>query len=114
MSMMTYLNYKQLETHWCVISTVATDGLVLKHQAISIHNADHIAITLDQFQTEWSHLLWTISENKKYYIYYVQHKKIKQNWYKNISSCLWVQLKKESGTKTGLYNYRNMMMSQTF
>ena len=28
------------ETHGCVVSTVATDALVLKHQAISIHNAD--------------------------------------------------------------------------
>ena len=28
------------ETHVCVVCTVATDALVLKHQAISIHNAD--------------------------------------------------------------------------
>ena len=28
------------ETYGCVVSTVATDALVLKHQAISIHNAD--------------------------------------------------------------------------
>ena len=28
------------ETHGCVVNTVATDALVLKHQAISIHNAD--------------------------------------------------------------------------
>ena len=28
------------ETHGCVVSTVATDALVLKHQAISIHSAD--------------------------------------------------------------------------
>ena len=34
------LNHKQLETHGCVLSTVATDALVLKHQAISIHSAD--------------------------------------------------------------------------
>ena len=27
-------------THGCVVNTVATDALVLKHQAISIHNAD--------------------------------------------------------------------------
>ena len=31
-------------------ATVATDVLVLKHQAISTHSADQIAITLDQFQ----------------------------------------------------------------
>ena len=34
------LNHKQLETNECTINTVATDGLVLKHQTISIHIAD--------------------------------------------------------------------------
>ena len=34
------LTLKHRETHGCVISTVATDALVLKHQAISTHNAD--------------------------------------------------------------------------
>ena len=34
------LTPKHRETHGCVVSTVATDTLVLKHQAISIHNAD--------------------------------------------------------------------------
>ena len=35
------LTLKHRETHGCVVSsTVATDALVLKHQAISIHNAD--------------------------------------------------------------------------
>ena len=44
------LTHKQLETHGCLLSTVATDVLVLKHQAISIHIADHIPIAWDQFQ----------------------------------------------------------------
>ena len=35
-----FLTPKHQETHGCVVSTVATDALVLKHQAISIHNAD--------------------------------------------------------------------------
>ena len=35
-----HLTLKRQETHGCVVSTVATDALVLKHQAISIHNAD--------------------------------------------------------------------------
>ena len=35
-----WLTLKHRETHGCVVSTVATDALVLKHQAISIHNAD--------------------------------------------------------------------------
>ena len=34
------LTLKRRETHRCVVSTVATDALVLKHQAISIYNAD--------------------------------------------------------------------------
>ena len=36
----TVLTLKHRETHGCVVSTVATDALVLKHQTISIHNAD--------------------------------------------------------------------------
>ena len=43
------LTLKHRETHGCVVSTVATDALVLKHQAISIHNADKTFIVLDQF-----------------------------------------------------------------
>ena len=34
------LTPKHRETHGCIVSTVATVALVLKHQAISIHNAD--------------------------------------------------------------------------
>ena len=34
------LTHKQLEIHGCVLSTVATDALVLKYQAISVHSAD--------------------------------------------------------------------------
>ena len=34
------LTPKHRETHGCVVSTVAADALVLKHQSISIHNAD--------------------------------------------------------------------------
>ena len=32
--------HKLLETHGCILSTVAADALVLKHQAISSYNAD--------------------------------------------------------------------------
>ena len=39
-SLSVVLTLKHRETHGCVVSTVATDALVLKHQAISIHNAD--------------------------------------------------------------------------
>ena len=34
------LTLKHQETHGCIVGTVATDALVLKHQAISIHNAE--------------------------------------------------------------------------
>ena len=36
----TLLTHKQLQIHWCILSTVTTDALVLKHQAIRIHSAD--------------------------------------------------------------------------
>ena len=35
-----WLTLKHQDTHGCIVSTVATDALVLKHQAISIHIAD--------------------------------------------------------------------------
>ena len=34
------LTHNQLETHGCVLTNVATDVLVLKHQAISTHSAN--------------------------------------------------------------------------
>ena len=34
------LTLKHRETQGCVVSNVATDALVLEHQAISIYNAD--------------------------------------------------------------------------
>ena len=59
-----HLTPKHWETHGCVVSTVATDALVLKHQAISIHNADQIFIVLDQFHIRILHLWCTTLENK--------------------------------------------------
>ena len=38
--MIYFLTLKHRETHGCVVSTVATDALVLKHQAISILSTD--------------------------------------------------------------------------
>ena len=49
---MISLTPKQLETHGCLLSTVATDALVLKHQTINNHSADKICIVLDQFYTK--------------------------------------------------------------
>ena len=34
------LTHKQMETYGHILSNVATDALVLNHQAISIHSAD--------------------------------------------------------------------------
>ena len=58
------LTPKHQETHGCVVSTVATDVLVLKHQAISIHNADQTFIVFDQFHIKALHLWCTRLENK--------------------------------------------------
>ena len=41
--------HKQLEMYEYILSTVATDVLVLKHQAISIHSVDKRFIIWDQF-----------------------------------------------------------------
>ena len=56
MELREVLTHKQLEMHQCVLSTVATDDLVLKHQAISIHSADSILNVLDPFQAEIYHI----------------------------------------------------------
>ena len=39
-----------------ILSTVATDALVLKHQVISIHSIDLIFGVLDQFHAEGLYL----------------------------------------------------------
>ena len=46
------LTHKQLEIHGCKLSIISTDALVLKHQAISIYNADKIVILRDYFHIE--------------------------------------------------------------
>ena len=53
MERIALLNDKHRETHGCVVSTVATDAPVLKHQAISIHNVDQTFIVLDQFHIKY-------------------------------------------------------------
>ena len=50
------LTLKQLETYGCALSTLATDTLVLKHQAISNHSVDKIFILLDKVHTKILHL----------------------------------------------------------
>ena len=46
------LTHKQLETHGCVLSTVAADDLVPKHQTININDADLILTKLGVFQKD--------------------------------------------------------------
>ena len=43
-SLCKWLTHKQLEMHECIISTVATDVLVPRHQAISSYSADSLLI----------------------------------------------------------------------
>ena len=51
-----HVNPKTAGTKSACISTVATDGLLLKHQAISIHITDSKLITLNQIHTNISYL----------------------------------------------------------
>ena len=46
------LTLKQLETYRCILSTVNTDALMLKYQAISIYSDKYIFIVWDQSHTE--------------------------------------------------------------
>ena len=39
-SQATTFTHKQLEIHGCILNTVVTDALVLKHQDTSNHSAD--------------------------------------------------------------------------
>ena len=58
------LTHKWLEMHGCVINTVATDGLVLMHQAIRIHSADQVPIVSDQLHRDILYLQWTTLKNE--------------------------------------------------
>ena len=49
--------------HGCVLITVATDAVVLKHPGITIHSAEEVLTALDHFYTKILRLYW-ISENK--------------------------------------------------
>ena len=46
------------------MNTVATDALVLKHQAISIHSADQVSIVLAQLHTKMLYLEWPTQQIK--------------------------------------------------
>ena len=50
------LIHKQIEIYGCILSTVATDALVLKHQVGSIHSTDWTFIVFDHFHMEILHL----------------------------------------------------------
>ena len=57
------LTHKQLEYNGWVLSSVATDDLVLKLQVISIHCTDWMLVILDKFLTEILQLMGTVFEN---------------------------------------------------
>ena len=57
------VTHQQLEMHGCILTTVGTDALVLKHQVISIQSASSKFIVLDKFH---------VKDN----IYSQQHQKI--------------------------------------
>ena len=46
------ITHKQLEMHGFVHSTVATDALVRKHQAVSFQPADYTCILLNEFRSK--------------------------------------------------------------
>ena len=56
--------HKQLEMHEYILSTVATDDLVLKYQVIFICSIDQIWMVLHQIHTKILLLKGTISETK--------------------------------------------------
>ena len=64
------LAYQHSKMHECILSVVATDTLVLKHQAISIHSAARpytgcrVFIVFGQFYTKSIALLFTSLDNK--------------------------------------------------
>ena len=51
--------------HGCLLSTVATDALVLRLQAISINSADEISIALDEFQKKTTFVMNNIRKWNK-------------------------------------------------
>ena len=63
-----HVTHTHLETHGCVLRTVATDALVLKHQGISSHSSDHCLPVSDKsIYSEWTILENKIKLLKKYY-----------------------------------------------
>ena len=64
-----YLNYSvthvQLEMLGCILSTAASDALVLKHQAIIICRPEQVIIVLDQIQMKISHVQKTAPHLKQ-------------------------------------------------
>ena len=53
-AVLTVLTHKHLETHGCILSIVATDALVQKHQTISTNSADYIYIAFDLFRSKYT------------------------------------------------------------
>ena len=58
--MLLNVNLKKPEMHGCIISIVATDVLVLKHKAFTLHGADQVFVVLDQLHTNILYLYLTM------------------------------------------------------
>ena len=58
------LTHEQLEMQRCIISTVATDVLVPKHQAISIHSVDSVLTVLPKLHINILHLIQTMMKTE--------------------------------------------------
>ena len=68
----------------CFLSTVATDVLVLKYQALSIHSADQITFALEQFQRKVFRLKGTTLEYRVTF-WNIISSWIRVNWFENLT-----------------------------
>ena len=61
----TYLTCKQQEMIGCILSTVTTDALALKHQAISTHSVDYVFIALPGL-VSYKNIIFTANKIRKW------------------------------------------------
>ena len=73
-----------MEMQKCFLSTVATDVLVLKYQALSIHSADQITFALEQFQRKVFRLKGTTLEYRVTF-WNIISSWIRVNWFENLA-----------------------------
>ena len=74
--------HKHLGTNGCVFSTLATDTLVLQHQAISINCMDQIYFAFDQFHTK----IWHLHRKNNFNKIYPSGARLWKIWIPNVKS----------------------------